>query len=213
MSSFLDLPPELRNTIFKEASTQPEPDSLGTRETKTSDQVQYLLIPERTFHALTQVSKQVRSEAIPMFYASNTFAISISTGKQLYPSKRLIRADKYVATWALAASEQAIGSIRGLRLSFDSLSKYGLQADYFEQSSEVSDWFQHITTPCESSEGSSLKINLIDGTIGDLDMEHNATRSTCCKVCKRHVQEWLDSIAIVGDKKLLTKERLLQLVW
>lgn len=129
MSSFLDLPPELRNTIYKEALIQPEPDSLGARESKASDQVQYSFIPKRTFHALTQTSKQVRSETIPMFYASNTFAISISTRKQLYPFRRLICADKYVATWALAASEQAIGSIRSLRLSSDSLSKYGLQAD------------------------------------------------------------------------------------
>lgn len=74
--TLLSIPPELRALIFDFALTAPNP-LVAFR----LDPYQRDTYTEATQPALTKVSRQLRHEAIPIFYASNTFILHTNSIK------------------------------------------------------------------------------------------------------------------------------------
>lgn len=76
---FLELPPELRSTIYELSTTSATtPIEVATRQYEGLGTNSHQII--HTFHIsiapLLQLSRQIREEATPMFYGLNTFRFS-----------------------------------------------------------------------------------------------------------------------------------------
>lgn len=218
MPSFLDLPAELRNAIYKEVLVVPKKDALqqlNGRYENSSRYVRYFFTRERAGHALTQVSRQIRNDNLPMFLGENVFEIDIRTRKEASHPRRHIRGDRHIAIWAKSVSDEVISSIQTLRLWFDSPSVEGLRVKRFDPGCGSGEWCQHLMSPCKASEGSVFLINLREGTVVDLKKQRFAWRNDhcCCSTCLELMQAWVDSINVFGGKRRLTREHLLGLIW
>jgi len=78
MPSLLDLPAELRNAIYTEVLVYHKPIEFRRErpyqpEIRTQDWDASIALHGPEHHALTQVSRQLRSETLPILYGANTF--------------------------------------------------------------------------------------------------------------------------------------------
>jgi hypothetical protein len=137
MPSFLSLPPNLRTTILELALTYDHPlslsgiypDSHGEGATTTLT---------RTHLAPTQLNRQLRREALPLFFTSNTFALCLQPvyvkyigtrkGKRTEIFRRSY-GDAVTASWFATLPEEGLREIKNLRVYVACVTRWDPEGD------------------------------------------------------------------------------------
>lgn len=103
-TGFLDLYAELRNSIYFAVLVNEDP--LWVTATCRSRLMDGTPAPLAAIPALTQVCRSVRAEALPIFYGSNTFSVTLMREGNVARAKR----------WVEAIGDSAVAQIKELRL-------------------------------------------------------------------------------------------------
>lgn len=223
MPSFLDLPPELRNNVYKEVLALDERHHSSTKPDFCDESLDYFRAfknikhandPKNFFRALSQVSRQIRLETISMFYGSKTFNIVIKFCEMTEPTRKpayyFVRTDVHVARWSHAASDAALSSIRKIKLIFACPWPDYLAMMHRSKVVGKGDWGQHVeSNACGVPSGFGLLIDLTEGTVCNAE----GPRVGNCETCKSLVQAWLNGISTIDGRRQITKEQLLALAW
>ena len=137
MPSLLDLPPELLATIFELALAHATPLSLhGIYPSYHGHGATTALT--RTHLAPTQINRQLRREALPIFFRANTFAICLQPVCVKYMVQRkgkwkeIFRrsyGDGVTAGWVATLAEEALQEIKSLRVYVACVMRWGKDGD------------------------------------------------------------------------------------
>ena len=139
MPSLLDLPPNLRATILSLALTHPTPLALpGIYPDYHNRAARTTTTLTRAHLAPTQINQQLRLEALPLFYQSNTFAICLQPvcvkylGRWKGKLREIFRrsyGDEGTALWFAGLDEEVLGGIGRLRVEVASVTRWDLDGD------------------------------------------------------------------------------------
>lgn len=133
MPSLLDLFPELRATIFELALAYETPLSLSGIYPDYQGEAATTTLT-RTHLAPTQINRELRLEALPVFFHSNTFAICLQPVCVKYLGERKGRlreifrksyGDEVVAVWFTTLAEEVLEQIGKLRVYVACVRRWG----------------------------------------------------------------------------------------
>lgn len=237
MPSFLDLPPELRNVIYELALTHDLPFSIkgiypdyhGHGATTTL---------KRKHLALTQVNRQLRTEALPIFYSSNSFTICLQPVCVKYLGTKKGRVidifrrsygDVVTAKWLKVLTNEAVREIRSLRVYVACVTRWKGDEGVMERE-KCKDY--HVAAKGTKMMTAHVLYDMCSGSqlFYEVDLERDSVESFVevfgeghdteevwggneCDVCMLPLHRWLDSVDDTGGKKRATKAKLTELVW
>ena len=124
MPSLLDLPPELRATVFDLALAYETPIAISGIYPAYHGEAATTTLT-RTHLAPTQISRQLRLEALPILYRANTFAICLQPvcvryiGERVGNRVEIFRrsyGDEVAALWLSTLAEEGLRGIGRLRV-------------------------------------------------------------------------------------------------
>jgi hypothetical protein len=222
MPSLLTLPANLRATILELALTYDTPLSLndiypgyhGEGATATLT---------RAYLAPTQISRQLRRETLPLFYASNTFAICLQpvyvkyTGTRKGKRTEIFRrtyGDAITASWFATLPEEGLREVKSLRVYVACVTRWDPEGD--EAFMEREKFRAYSVGEGTAGTGRVTEHMLYDMCSGsqlfyELDLEAESVEGfvevcdeddgreenwagTECAVCMGVLQRWVDSV-------------------
>jgi len=242
MPSLLDLPPELRATIFELALAYETPlaisgiypDYHGEAATTTLT---------RTHLAPTQMNRQLRLEALPTFFRANTFAICLQPvcvkyiGEQKGKLREILRrsyGDEVVAVWFTTLAEEGVTAIGRLRVYVACVTRWDPEGDEavmerkkfrayrVGEETGTKRMTEHVLYDmCSGSrlfyevEVQSERVEGFVEVVGDEEQDDEQRWAGMeCEFCVAMLQRWVDSVEEDEDgKKRVTRGKLMELVW
>lgn len=245
MPSLLDLPPKLRATIFELALTYETPLSLsgiypdyhGQPATTTTTTL------TRAHLAPTQINRELRLEALPILYSSNTFAICLQPvcvkyiGERKGKLREIFRrsyGDEVVAVWFSALAEEAVRAIGKLRVYVACVTRWDTEGDEaVMERKKFRDYrvggetgtkrmTEHMLYDMCSGSRLFYEVEVERGRVegfvevlGDEEQDDEQRWTGMeCGFCVATLQRWVDSVEEDEDgKKRVTREKLVELVW
>ena len=243
MPSLLDLPPELRATIFGLALTCENPLSLsGIYPDYHGEGATTTLT--RTHLAPTQINRQLRLEALPIFFRANTFAVCLQPVRVKYIGQRkgkpreIFRrsyGDEVVAVWFTTLAEEVLREIGRVRVYVACVTRWDPEGDEVTKEREKFKEYgvgeegtgrmtEHVLYDVCSGRQLFYEVEVESGRVEGFvevfgDEKHGGDGGVRwggveCEVCVAMLQRWIDSVDEDEDgKKRVTREKLVELVW
>jgi hypothetical protein len=234
------LAPETRKTIFKLALTHDSPFSIkgifpdyhGRGATTTLT---------RRHLAATQLNRLFRSEALPLFYGGNTFAVCLQLVCTINPKvkirgklqKKRSYGDVWTAEWVRSLPCDAVREIRLLRVYMACITRWrdsegGKELKEMEMKKckeyGVTDnlgtkaMTTHLLFDKCSGRRLFYEAGLEKGTVESFvetieGREEKYWGGVECPVCMTVLTRWLKGVGAVGGKKVVSREKLKDLLW
>lgn len=243
MPSLLDLPPELRATIFDLALAYETPLSLtgiypayhGQPATKTT--------LTRTHLAPTQINRELRLEALPIFFKTNTFAICLQPvcvkyiGQRKGKWREILRrsyGDEVTAVWFATLGEEVVGAVGRLRVYVACVTRWDPEGDEavmerkkfraygVGEGTGTRRMTEHVLYDMCSGPRLFYEVEVeserVEGFVevaeGEERDDEQRWEGMECGFCVATLQRWVDSVDEDEDgKKRVTREKLAELVW
>lgn len=151
MPSLLDLPAELQNAIYHEVLVCSNPIRLEPRHSFGHDQFTeslkestYTYLCESKHRALTQTSRQLRAETLPIFYGANRFCFHIDYVDCKWDKEPDIVQDREGVRWVTTLPETAIAHMRQLLYLLPAVQKELIADDHGSTMMESENLLKHF---------------------------------------------------------------------
>lgn len=227
MPSFLDLPPELRLIIY---------DLVLPNYGKPDDPLSGMKLwgPYITTHKkdgrlrLSQVCRLMKIEITRHFYDRTTIWMNFEGMWAFHTMQKLSQVfpgftgekmlGYYSASdWANACSDEAIRSLRYIKVTFDDRMAYPERMLSYLDRPDIPPWLRTRTGVQNRFDVRPFIIDVKRCTVVDPDNWSDYCHLPVLRTCKASLQEWVDELKGEGkgegEVKPLTREHLLKLIW